>query len=182
MNQGSGHVTSTMRFCHRSFLHFLGVQKSTYHIWAAPPICSKLKRHQRERGRVNFNPSEVEIGEKANRNHISSLAESFLFCCIIFVIGLLPMIRLVRRRSGNSRRKNPSLLIWVVLIFAQFCLFSVMVEARSFPARTQLVEFAPFRAAPSSSQEISHAVEGNVGKFVGDEKRMVHTGPNPLHN
>lgn len=93
------------------------------------------------------------------------------------------MIGLVRRRSNGVRRRNPTLLIWVVLIFAQSCIFSVMVEARSFPGRTRFVELAPLAVASSSSQEIRSAAEGgDVGKLLGDQKRMVHTGPNPLHN
>ncbi|XXG55441.1 hypothetical protein AAC387_Pa03g3109 [Persea americana] len=95
----------------------------------------------------------------------------------------ITMIGLASKRSSDFICRSPALLFWVVLIFAQSCIFSLKVEARSFPGRTPFVELAPLVVRSSSSQEKdSRATEGGVEKLVKDDKRKVPMGPNPLHN
>ncbi|KAK8582984.1 hypothetical protein V6N13_069750 [Hibiscus sabdariffa] len=66
--------------------------------------------------------------------------------------------------------------LWVILFFSQLGLhFGVHEETRSSKARVDFdgAATASFHAPPSSSPQFA----GNE-----DDKRIVHTGPNPLHN
>ncbi|KAL6001556.1 hypothetical protein ACLOJK_007294 [Asimina triloba] len=89
---------------------------------------------------------------------------------------------------GSVRLRYAVLWLLLLFIYMQLCMYKA--EARPFPSpRSRFLEFAPLAPAVSSSSTTSldsstvgGGVEGNVEKLVGDEKRKVHTGPNPLHN
>lgn len=94
------------------------------------------------------------------------------------------MIQFVCRSSSSSSSKNlcknAVFRFWVVLILIQSCLF--YIQAQSLPLRNRSINR---RAMPFVAE--SHKIEGDInGKnldwLVGDGKRSIRNGPNPLHN
>ncbi|EOY00992.1 Clavata3/esr-related 16, putative [Theobroma cacao] len=92
----------------------------------------------------------------------------------------------VKTRGGRSRcsvARAALFFLWIIFIFSQFGLhFAVHEEAghqyfRSPPRKARFFDTASFHA-PSSSV----GNEGDPDTLYGDDKRIVHTGPNPLHN
>ncbi|KAK7828321.1 CLAVATA3/ESR (CLE)-related protein 16 [Quercus suber] len=86
------------------------------------------------------------------------------------------------------------LLLWVILIFTQisFCL-AAHEESGKFirsPPRKDRFSQTPLFHAPSTSSSSSTTpgqagaatINGDSDTVYGDEKRIIHTGPNPLHN
>ncbi|XP_010528957.1 PREDICTED: CLAVATA3/ESR (CLE)-related protein 16 [Tarenaya hassleriana] len=80
--------------------------------------------------------------------------------------------------SSSSRRRRAAQLMawWVILILAQFTLSSAHFHNFDSPPR-KVVFFQ--KTAPS--HEAPRALEDQDRVYEGD-KRLVHTGPNPLHN
>ncbi|KAK4608728.1 hypothetical protein RGQ29_002214, partial [Quercus rubra] len=81
-----------------------------------------------------------------------------------------------------STTSSAILLLWVILIFTQisFCL-AAQEESGKFirsPPRKDRFSQTPLFHAPSTSSS-SSTIPDTV---YGDEKRIIHTGPNPLHN
>ncbi|GMY18616.1 CLAVATA3/ESR (CLE)-related protein 16-like [Fagus crenata] len=96
------------------------------------------------------------------------------------------------RARGNTTTTTSSsaiFLLWVILIFTQISLcFAADHEEtgwfiRSPPRRERFSE-TPLFHAPSSSISPGQAVatNGDSDTIYGDDKRVIHTGPNPLHN
>ncbi|XVF43618.1 hypothetical protein PTKIN_Ptkin02bG0054700 [Pterospermum kingtungense] len=52
---------------------------------------------------------------------------------------------------------------------------------RSLPRKARFFDTANSFQAPSSSVQVA-GNEGDPDTVYGDDKRIVHTGPNPLHN
>ncbi|XP_024011072.1 CLAVATA3/ESR (CLE)-related protein 16 [Eutrema salsugineum] len=94
-----------------------------------------------------------------------------------------------RRRRRRRRRQASNVFLWGILIFAQFGLSSSALspdqyyqsyhmprkvgpfhETTSFQSPRDSVSFGPRRE------------EQNTDDVYKDDKRLVHTGPNPLHN
>ncbi|WCJ33560.1 CLAVATA3/ESR-RELATED 16 [Euphorbia peplus] len=97
------------------------------------------------------------------------------------------------------------LLIWVFLIFAQLVLFNVvrgereaksmdmdmdmdmkkLSSSRSLPRKVRVLATTEsfFHSSSSSAAPSPSSVEGDPESNVyEDDKRIIHTGPNPLHN
>ncbi|KAJ0241168.1 CLAVATA3/ESR [Hirschfeldia incana] len=89
---------------------------------------------------------------------------------------------LVRRERQRRKSRRWDMTIkyyfFFFVVMVQICLSSssASVDSRrhlvfSPPRKTMLYATAPFRAALNRE-----------GDIYGDNKRVVHTGPNPLHN
>ncbi|CAL0313588.1 unnamed protein product [Lupinus luteus] len=116
-----------------------------------------------------------------------------------------------RERTREIRRlswvKAAILFLWVILVFALISLFlSIHNETTSSKSRRNLTIKPPpprpfshrehsfrktlFHASSSSSSSITTTQERVMSTDIGDqndtlygdEKRLIHTGPNPLHN
>ncbi|OAY25247.1 hypothetical protein MANES_17G078600v8 [Manihot esculenta] len=91
-----------------------------------------------------------------------------------------------RRRNVAGGRAAIVFLLWVLLILAQLGLFYAVHEetgklVKSLPRKVRLLETQSFDAPPSKVQS-SMDIEGDPDTVYGDDKRIIHTGPNPLHN
>ncbi|KAE8022866.1 hypothetical protein FH972_008627 [Carpinus fangiana] len=94
-----------------------------------------------------------------------------------------------RARSGASAA---IFLLWVFLISTQIALYCAAAHEdtgrfiRSPPRKERFSETTPLFHAPSSSapaqQLLGGAKNGDPDTLYGDDKRLIHTGPNPLHN
>ncbi|KAE9597300.1 hypothetical protein Lalb_Chr16g0385091 [Lupinus albus] len=113
-----------------------------------------------------------------------------------------------RERTRENRRlswvKAAIFFLWVILVFALISLFlSIHNESTSrkcrrnltikppspkpFPQREHSFRKTFFHASSSSittTQErvMSTDISDQNDPLYGDEKRLIHTGPNPLHN
>lgn len=96
--------------------------------------------------------------------------------------------------TTTSTTSSAILLLWVILIFTQisFCL-AAQEESGKFirsPPRKDRFSQSPLFHAPSTSSSSSTipgqagaaTINGDSDTVYGDEKRIIHTGPNPLHN
>lgn len=103
------------------------------------------------------------------------------FLLAFFFFASFNVMGIIFRRSANGRR-NVALSIWVVLILTLTCMF--YITARSLTPRKQSTDGVgvplPF-LSPSHRSSID-INGGNMKTLVGDDKRTVYTGPNPLHN
>ncbi|TKY59016.1 CLAVATA3/ESR (CLE)-related protein 17 [Spatholobus suberectus] len=87
--------------------------------------------------------------------------------------------------------------LWVILVFSLISLFFFMeneskTSTRPLPPRPRLLKRRSFSRAlfhtPSSTTQKTKVVSANNGDphhtttLYGDDKRIIHTGPNPLHN
>ncbi|XP_030973222.1 CLAVATA3/ESR (CLE)-related protein 16 [Quercus lobata] len=99
-------------------------------------------------------------------------------------------------RAPTPTTSSTILLLWVILIFTQisFCL-AAHEESGKFnrsPPRKDRFSQTPLFHAPSTSSSSSSSttpgqagaatINGDSDTVYGDEKRIIHTGPNPLHN
>ncbi|XVE85425.1 hypothetical protein DITRI_Ditri17bG0090100 [Diplodiscus trichospermus] len=89
------------------------------------------------------------------------------------------------RYGGGARAAV--FFFWIILIFSQLRLhFALHEEAsndqsfRSPPRNARFFDTSFFHAPSSSAQFDGN--EGDPHAVYGDDKRIVHTGPNPLHN
>ncbi|CAI9755993.1 unnamed protein product [Fraxinus pennsylvanica] len=97
-----------------------------------------------------------------------------------------------RRKRWDSTTTIAVSSFLLLLIFSEICLSSsekisktAAGSYRLFPARkARLFDSEPFHAEASSpSQSLSPENNGSSSdKLYEEEKRLVHTGPNPLHN
>ncbi|GAV63124.1 hypothetical protein CFOL_v3_06645 [Cephalotus follicularis] len=79
-------------------------------------------------------------------------------------------------------------LMWVVLVLAQLGLFFAFHEdigrlltSHQLPRKARfLLETQSLHAPPKPAQLVDY--EGHPSNLYADEKRIIHTGPNPLHN
>lgn len=95
--------------------------------------------------------------------------------------------------TPTTTTSSAILLLWVILIFTQisFCL-AAHEEVGKFirsPPRKDRFSQTPLFHAPSTSsisttpgQAGAATINGDSDTVYGDEKRIIHTGPNPLHN
>ena len=90
-----------------------------------------------------------------------------------------------RRHGDGATTTALVLFLWVLLILAPA---TTTLCFQLPPSPRKLVRFstASFRHAPSSTSpaELLHRRQSSAGAAAayGDEKRLIHTGPNPLHN
>ncbi|KAM0961177.1 hypothetical protein ACFX13_020917 [Malus domestica] len=109
-----------------------------------------------------------------------------------------------RRGSRNGRgeaRSIATFVFWLVLIFTQTSTLVVFASTTttstihddgwtgrimsSQPRKTRFLGTVSFYAPSNSpSHHVHHlpATNGDPDKLYGEDKRKVHTGPNPLHN
>ncbi|CAI9785452.1 unnamed protein product [Fraxinus pennsylvanica] len=97
-----------------------------------------------------------------------------------------------RRKRWDSTIRIAVSSLWLLLIFSEICLSSsekiskTAGSSRLFPARKARVfdtVVAYHEEATSPSQIVSPETNGSSSnKLYEEEKRLVHTGPNPLHN
>ncbi|XP_010427897.1 PREDICTED: CLAVATA3/ESR (CLE)-related protein 17-like [Camelina sativa] len=93
-------------------------------------------------------------------------------------------VLLVRReRHGKNRRWDKNL---IMCFFFLFFFFSFQIGLSSSASvgysRRHFVAFPPPRKALSYSTTATFRGPLNRDNIYGDDKRVVHTGPNPLHN
>lgn len=77
----------------------------------------------------------------------------------------------------TKRRRYAIFFIWVILIFSQFSLFSAE-KSLSTPRKARIFGTASVHGLASSPDKLDE----DPDMLYGEEKRLVHTGPNPLHN
>ncbi|KAG2701472.1 hypothetical protein I3843_06G042900 [Carya illinoinensis] len=90
----------------------------------------------------------------------------------------------VPRQAGAT---TAIFLLWVVLIFTQiswhFAAHDVSERFfRSPVPRKEHFSETPLFHAPSSTPVQVSATNGEPDTLYEDDKRIIHTGPNPLHN
>ncbi|CAH8266413.1 unnamed protein product [Arabidopsis lyrata] len=94
----------------------------------------------------------------------------------------------IRRRTRRRNGRPPpttAVFFWGILIFAQFGFSSSALFATpSLPRKADpFHEMASFQAPKASvSFTGQRREEENRDDVYKDDKRLVHTGPNPLHN
>ncbi|XP_041011400.1 CLAVATA3/ESR (CLE)-related protein 16-like [Juglans microcarpa x Juglans regia] len=106
----------------------------------------------------------------------------------------------LRARGSTARHAGAStaiFLLWVVLIFTQISLSFAAAHHedaggrlfRSPPGKERFFETPTktlFHAPSSTTSTTPSQVVANNGDLretlYGDDKRIIHTGPNPLHN
>ena len=107
----------------------------------------------------------------------------------IELISAMTIFRGVKTRGGRySGARAAVFFLWIILIFSQLALhFAVHEEGsstdqsfRSPPRKARFFDTASLHAPSSSAQFAGH--EGDPDTVYGNDKRIVHTGPNPLHN
>ena len=101
--------------------------------------------------------------------------------------------RTTRRRQRYDSSKAAAFFLGLLLIFPQFCLSSSaennddIAPSHWSPARKARF----FHKVSSSFHAASRTNNVNLGRYhqntssdiiYGDDERIVHTGPNPLHN
>ncbi|KAJ4901327.1 CLAVATA3/ESR (CLE)-related protein 16 [Raphanus sativus] len=97
-----------------------------------------------------------------------------------------------KRRRRRKRAAVSTMFLWGTLFFAQFCLSSSSALSpdqynhQSFPSPRKAGPFhktASFQSPRASVSFMSpRREEENIDDVYNDDKRLVHTGPNPLHN
>ncbi|BFG17219.1 hypothetical protein CerSpe_034930 [Prunus speciosa] len=104
-------------------------------------------------------------------------------------------------RNGRGEARNFAIFFfWVILIFASTSNLVVSASRtstshgdelgggrfmRSLPRKSRFLGKVSFYAPSSTpSHDVHHfvGINGGPDKLYGDDKRKVHTGPNPLHN
>ncbi|GKV47435.1 hypothetical protein SLEP1_g54339 [Rubroshorea leprosula] len=87
----------------------------------------------------------------------------------------------LRRRYGGVRAAI--FLFWVILIFAELSLHEEKHHHYTLPrkARGFLINSVSFHAPPPTPPEPPEAADA-PNTLYDDDKRVIHTGPNPLHN
>ncbi|KAF2305511.1 hypothetical protein GH714_006074 [Hevea brasiliensis] len=90
------------------------------------------------------------------------------------------------RRNATGGRAAIVFFLWVLLILGQLGLFYAVHEetgklVKSLPRKVRFLETQSFHASPSQVQS-SVDIEGDSDTVYADDKRIIHTGPNPLHN
>lgn len=88
-------------------------------------------------------------------------------------------------RKQAKARAAIVFLLWVLLILAQLgFFFAVLGEkgklVKSLPKKARFFDTQSFHAPPSQAQPVD--IEGDSGMVYEYDKRIIHTGPNPLHN
>uniref|UniRef100_A0A5B7AUJ8 Putative Clavata3/esr-related 16 n=1 Tax=Davidia involucrata TaxID=16924 RepID=A0A5B7AUJ8_DAVIN len=91
-----------------------------------------------------------------------------------------------RRRIRNVRAKIAVFFFWVILIFTQLCLSSAehndIGRSSRSPARNARFFNTASSHAASSPPQFDGSGDNDSDTLYGEDKRLVHTGPNPLHN
>uniref|UniRef100_A0A6M2E7S6 Uncharacterized protein n=1 Tax=Populus davidiana TaxID=266767 RepID=A0A6M2E7S6_9ROSI len=77
-------------------------------------------------------------------------------------------------------------LFWILLILAQLGVFLVVHEetdklVKSLPRKARFFETGSLQASPNQDQPVN-IDGGDPDAVYEDDKRIIHTGPNPLHN
>ncbi|KAG2261687.1 hypothetical protein Bca4012_013605 [Brassica carinata] len=100
----------------------------------------------------------------------------------------------VRKERDKRRRRAAvsTMFLWGIFLFAQFWLSSSSALSpdqynhQSFPSPRKAGLFrktASFQSPRASVSFMSpRREEENIDDVYNDDKRLVHTGPNPLHN
>ncbi|KAK4842768.1 hypothetical protein QYF36_027384 [Acer negundo] len=93
------------------------------------------------------------------------------------------VVRRRRRCCGGGGRAAISMFIWVILIFSQLSLvFALLHHDQSIKSPPRK---ARFFHSTDDNDESFHAppnMEKDPDSLYEDDKRIIHTGPNPLHN
>ncbi|KAJ0228846.1 CLAVATA3/ESR [Hirschfeldia incana] len=98
-----------------------------------------------------------------------------------------------RRRRRRRRQTSPStMLLWGILIISQFGLSSSSALSpgqyyhQSYPSSRKAGPFHETSSFQSPGTSVTFTgprrEEENRDDVYNDDKRLVHTGPNPLHN
>ncbi|KAF8090576.1 hypothetical protein N665_0472s0009 [Sinapis alba] len=96
-----------------------------------------------------------------------------------------------KRRKRRRRAAASTMFLWGILFFSQFCLSSSAISPdqhyhQPFPSPRKVGRFhktASFQPPRASVSFMSpRREEENIDDVYNDDKRLVHTGPNPLHN
>ncbi|XP_043700202.1 CLAVATA3/ESR (CLE)-related protein 17 [Telopea speciosissima] len=96
-----------------------------------------------------------------------------------------------RRRRRCSEGKIAIFCLWVFLFLPQLSLLATVAAVGggdnvngkpvwSLPRRARFLDLASIPVA--SSPDTLEVNNGDVGALYGEDKRKIHTGPNPLHN
>ncbi|KAF9677431.1 hypothetical protein SADUNF_Sadunf08G0107000 [Salix dunnii] len=95
-------------------------------------------------------------------------------------------VEAARGRRYSGAKAAIIFLFWILLILAQLGLFIAFgheetgEQVKSQPRKARFFE-TQFHASPSQDQP-SDIDKGDPGTVYEDDKRIIHTGPNPLHN
>jgi len=90
------------------------------------------------------------------------------------------------RRYAGAARAAIIFLFWILLILAQLGVFLVVHEetdkpVKSLPRKARVFETGSVQASPNQDQPVN-IDGGDPDAVYEDDKRTIHTGPNPLHN
>lgn len=84
----------------------------------------------------------------------------------------------VHRGGARTKKSRYAVFfIWVILIFSQFSLF-LAERSLSTPRKARFFGTASVHGLASSPDKLDE----DPDMPYGEDKRLVHTGPNPLHN
>jgi len=90
------------------------------------------------------------------------------------------------RRYAGAARAAIIFLFLILLILAQLGVFLVVHEetdkpVKSLPRKARVFETGSLHASPNQDQPVN-IDGGDPDALYEDDKRIIHTGPNPLHN
>lgn len=90
------------------------------------------------------------------------------------------------RRRRHPGARTAVFFLWVILIFAQLDLFFAFHDQTGRPISSTARKARFFNGATrfhvvSSPAQFAGTV-GDSNTLYGEDKRLIHTGPNPLHN
>lgn len=92
----------------------------------------------------------------------------------------------IKKKRRNSKLRNSFFLILLLILFIHLPqLLAYYHHHREFSSRkTIFFEKATpwFHDAVSVASELKIGANKEEGSFYYEEKRIIHTGPNPLHN
>ncbi|KAK9276723.1 hypothetical protein L1049_006259 [Liquidambar formosana] len=90
------------------------------------------------------------------------------------------------RRKRDAGTSSAVFFLWVILILAQLSvIFAVRDESGASvesPARKVRFFETVYFHAPSSPAQLVGNGDDPADTLYGEDKRIIHTGPNPLHN
>ncbi|KAK2635405.1 hypothetical protein Ddye_030197 [Dipteronia dyeriana] len=93
------------------------------------------------------------------------------------------VVRRRRRCCGGGGRVAISMFIWVILIFSQLSLvFALLHHDQSFKSPPRKARFFHSTDNDDESFHAPPTMEKDPDSLYEDDKRIIHTGPNPLHN
>ncbi|KAG5236802.1 CLAVATA3/ESR (CLE)-related protein [Salix suchowensis] len=96
-------------------------------------------------------------------------------------------VEAARDRRYAGARAAIIFLFWILFILAQLGFFLAVHEetdklVKSLPRKARFFETESFHASPNMDQPVNNIDGGDSDSLYEDDKRIVYTGPNPLHN